>query len=448
MNEIRSIISQGAQKVTDKRHTIAETNLSIISKKIQTLIEKVVALKLNFDASIEHAIKNFHKIIVKITRNLKSRRVECGEISAQKQKPVKERVHFSDKVQICEFKRDEHATKVKSAVSIKPSNEKNSPTAARTAKNPSIEKNYTDKEVESVVERSNEVLSKIQISPITSYEKGKEKTRMFVPTIKKNISSGGIFNIGVFVLDKEKLLKENPNSPLLQLNSELVVKKAMGEMYNEFEIGNTLNHPNIVHSHALFEKKIIGNNTERVKHKIVMDKVNGTPLTTHFKRREKLPREVVEKLLESAKETCLYLFDKRVKWCDVNDGNIFVEEGTQSLKILDFGAWDREEDLAKLTYGLMLGSMEVVGWMLKSSHLYSEGRNRRDIFPVLYPDSLIGIDLKPPQILSIAGEIYRDLPIGKTIESAIQESANDPEKLKEYLASYFDQVLKLYRETP
>lgn len=176
-----------------------------------------------------------------------------------------------------------------------------------------------------------------------------------------------------------------------------------------------------------------------------MDKVNGISLHTHYWSTQKLSRDVVENLIQSAKDCCLYLFDERIYWKDINESNLYIEEGTEALKILDFGFWNLEEDSAKLTYELMIGSMEIIGWILKCSYLRAESENRDQLYPIQFPNSFVGYENKVTQVLSLYAQDYKKGPKGQTIDQAIHERVNDDQRLKEYLASYFDTVLGLFK---
>ncbi len=69
-----------------------------------------------------------------------------------------------------------------------------------------------------------------------------------------------------------------------------------------------------------------------------MDKIVGTKCSGYYQGNvDKLSLEEVCKTLQQAKECCLYLFEKRVAWSDLNKGNIFITTAGKNLMLCDLG---------------------------------------------------------------------------------------------------------------
>lgn len=217
-------------------------------------------------------------------------------------------------------------------------------------------------------------------------------------------------------------------------NPKLAVK-ATG--LHEYEIGANLEHPNLAKTHHLYMSDEAAQ--ERFpRGNMVMDKIEGKTINKYYINKEPISKEQTIKALSQARDCCGYLFDQDVYWCDVNDGNIFIEEKTGDLKIIDFGGWNREDDPKNKGLYLLLGAMEVSGWLLKISEARGDYRG-------LFPKKLFGKELNLGQIVTARdAPLYSDpLKKGEKIEKAFMKKTEkmDDHEIKEFLMNYFDLVI-------
>ncbi len=165
-------------------------------------------------------------------------------------------------------------------------------------------------------------------------------------------------------------VREDKNNP------KLVVKVAWNgyiqSLINEYNIGNYVNHPNMV--------KFIDYKQYGTQAHLIMERVQGERV---YPAKNPLERNQLLGVLTEASLLMGHLFDKGVVWADVNDGNVFTENG--HLKLIDFGTWYREEDLSKLALGLLVGGIEIVNWLIKGSFIRQSEPNRAEEDQILFP---------------------------------------------------------------
>lgn len=272
-----------------------------------------------------------------------------------------------------------------------------------------------------------ELFKKIPGNSPIEYKNGENKH--IAPTDKKILGKTEISEVYGFK-NKEQLAIKKFNIRADEKND-----------LREYEIGNKLNHPNLVKLHNLYIKKCCKDDYVFYKIKIVMDKVKGTQLEKYIRYdNEKLSKEHAKALIKQARDCCTYLFDNGVVWGDVNAGNLFVEE-TGNLKIIDFGGWGIEENPIKRGMQLLLGSMEIVGWVVKGT-VPLEG-TRRELYQTkisecISPKEFFGKELKLKQVFSRFG-YTENVEWMKDIMSKLQLLKYD--EIQPFLEQYFDSVI-------
>ena len=261
-----------------------------------------------------------------------------------------------------------------------------------------------------------------------TYVKGEKRTKELIPTEKEPLARG---SKGVVHVHRD--------------DSKLVVKKMGGkeEIRDEYLIGAKLDHPNIVKTRKLFIKKY----PDKTKYKLVMDRINGTPLTSFYHNSvKKLSKEEANSLLSQAKECCLYLFDQKVGWGDVNDENVIVTSDEshpekRNLKLIDFEYWKTIEDPQERALQLLLGSMEIAGWIVKSSFLraHPDLVNRDREQAIIFPKEFFGCKINLSQILSTRGTgFYSKEKWMINLKNKI--SNMNENEIRDLLASYFSSI--------
>ncbi len=213
-------------------------------------------------------------------------------------------------------------------------------------------------------------------------------------------------------------------------HSSIVVKKSEEDMRHEHQIGSQLDHPNFAKVHKLYIKQ-----GQKVKYKLEMEKVKGKTLTD-FYRSKNLPKEQVKDIVQQAKDSCLYLFDKKIAWEDMNSDNIFIvpndrEPNKPKLKFIDYGFWKKEDDAKKRALQLVIGSMEIIGWVARGSSILPSPK-------MLFAPGQFSKNA-PNQILSLDAKQRHPL-LWDTLSKQIE--GKNEEELKAWLSSYFDEVLK------
>lgn len=222
------------------------------------------------------------------------------------------------------------------------------------------------------------------------------------------------------------------------------IKKSVFDIHFEYMIGMLLQHPNLNKTHRLYIKHYdpsVHVTSPRVKYKLVMDKIEGVRLGDIYRNRApKLPDAVVQQLLKQAEDCCLYLFDQNITWQDVNEKNIFVTKDNQ-LKICDFGYWKRESDPQKKAISLLLGSMELVGWIMINTKSFPEAAYNPDLLQdILFPPECFDSQTRPPYTNIYSNETYkyREEVWLQNLKQKL-EKMNDNEK-QEFLKNYFKRV--------
>lgn len=222
------------------------------------------------------------------------------------------------------------------------------------------------------------------------------------------------------------------------------VKKSFYDIHFEYMIGMLLQHPNLNKTHRLYIKHYDSSlhvTSQPVKYKLVMDKIEGVRLADIYRNRApKLPNEVVQQLLKQAEDCCLYLFDQNITWKDVNAQNIFVTKDNQ-LKICDFGYWKRESDSQKKAISLLLGSMELVGWIMINTKSFPEAADDPDLLQnILFPSECFDPQTKPPHTRIYSNEAYKYKEEAwlQNLKQKLSKM-NDGEK-QAFLKNYFKRV--------
>lgn len=185
---------------------------------------------------------------------------------------------------------------------------------------------------------------KLPDESITVYKKGQTKTRNIVPTIKKELGSGGHGEVYAH--------REVPDT---------VVKKTFANLDEEFALGHNLDHSCLIKSHHLFKKQYPD---ARVKSKMLMEKAKGQTID----KVENLNDQTAINMLKQAKDCCNYLYNNKTYWKDVNEGNIFVTP-ENNLKICDFGEWKVLEHQGKRALFLLLGSIQLTQNIIEHTNL-------------------------------------------------------------------------------
>ncbi len=213
------------------------------------------------------------------------------------------------------------------------------------------------------------------LDAVFHYKKFEYRTADLVPTLKVCIGEG--CNGKVFPLNREKLTLTNPNSPLLKIEKELVVKKTSIDSYEEFRIGYDLSHKNLAKSYFYFTKEYHSKNVN----KIVMERINGTIL----KEINKLDIEPVHRYLNDIKDCCLYLFDQGYSWMDRHSDNVIIESQSGQLKFIDFDNWTKDDNPSILYKNSISAISELVEDIIKKSTLRTKAVsivNNQTIFSI------------------------------------------------------------------
>lgn len=234
-------------------------------------------------------------------------------------------------------------------------------------------------------------------------------------------------------------------------NAKLAIKLISD--VNEYEVGGMLDHPAIAKSLQLY---IRDDGVNEKKNKLVMEKVEGKNITTYIMGPEinesrkttfsPIPKQEAIKLMEQAKECCLYLFRAGACWRDVNAGNIFIENETGNLKLIDFGFWSRVDNPQERAFGLLMGALELNGWIMESSSTYtcvSSRFNHAAFCPTLFPESIFDAGIRLTGIRSL-GEPYKYHPWWNNFKNKVFKL--DEKQLEIFISNYYDEVLKKFKE--
>jgi serine/threonine protein kinase len=267
-------------------------------------------------------------------------------------------------------------------------------------------------------------------SPIY-YSKGEIKTNKLVPTGEEigRGKSGHVYEHG--------------------LNQKLVVKKSKSSLQHEYKIGQEMEHETLVKTHQLFIKQYSPGNE---CFKLVMDKVNGDTITSYYMANvlsSKIPRENIVRLILDALDCSLYLYDHKITWFDVNNGNIMIEKETFRLKLVDYEYWRSVEDSSTLTYHLIAGAMEITLWLMKSStmrnpeiELSEEQRERESA--IVFPERFVGQKVVAGNIRGLIHHKEK----GWTWEGQLMQriKSTPEEKKKQLIINYFNSVLDAFHQ--
>jgi len=199
-----------------------------------------------------------------------------------------------------------------------------------------------------------------------TYHKGKQKTRDLLPTKKTCLgkgSSGHVFPHRDYASLVVKRI-QNDNSS----------RDSLVSVVNEFEMGSSLQHPNLAKSYALFVKYYPEGKTVS---KIVMERIDGDAIGTVFDGKHRysaLPMQglMPEDLLRQIHECALYLFDQGISWGDfTHPNNMMITHKSRTLKFFDFspGHWETQLALPHdRALRLMWGSNDALRHVLRASH--------------------------------------------------------------------------------
>ena len=237
--------------------------------------------------------------------------------------------------------------------------------------------------------------------------------------------------------NKDKLLGQGVNAKVYEHgnNPKLAIKVVPNA--HEYEIGAMLNHPVLAKSHELFIKEYPDNRPD--KYKLVMEKVDGKKLTSFQQSADSIPKEIAVKLIEQAKEFCIYLFQSGVYWKDVNDGNIFIENNTNNLRIIDLGYWSKEVNSEERVKHLLLGAMELTTWIVGNSSCVKKNgvKDREKKKEIAFPKKFFNEQIRDNQILSLYS--YSNASWMQKIAAKLE--ITNKNQMEAFISSYFDNVI-------
>lgn len=146
--------------------------------------------------------------------------------------------------------------------------------------------------------------------------------------------------------------------------------KEEGEAFlQEFAMGSSLRHKNLVASYSLFTQKPSNPNDPTEHHRIVMERVYGATVDQLISRQLKhkhndLPMQglMPEDLFRQIHECALYLFRQKVVWGDLHSNNVMItDDNPRTVKFLDFAPpyWYRENNPKIRAIQLYVSSMHL-----------------------------------------------------------------------------------------
>lgn len=209
----------------------------------------------------------------------------------------------------------------------------------------------------------------------------------------------------------------------------------------DWECKYLLNHPTIAENQLLVERTGIVK-----KFTTVTTKIDGVALNQY-------PNEIsnvnIKKLLEQAKDCCLYLFDQKVVWHNgISDNNIYITKDN-NLVLAGFSEWQKINS-KKTAIFMLVGAMRLIDCILLKSSIRNEYYNEKAKF--VFPDLSIATFNQIMDILSKPKEytlvIYdRNRERNKYIRETLNKTKSAVEKIsvaeqKNYLSNYFDKVIK------
>lgn len=259
-------------------------------------------------------------------------------------------------------------------------------------------------------------------NPPIVYAKGEKKTRDLIPTKKELIGKG--------VHGEVHEHRENHS---------LVVKKSLEDLTSEYEIGTSLDHPNLVKIHQIYVKNYgIKTKYSKTIYKMVMDKIEGLTVKFYYEKNQKIDNKTFCKLILEAKDCCHYLFHKKCAWNDLNRGNVFITAGTSKLRICDFGFWTNIDDSKERTLQLLMGSIQIVEKIVSISSLRGKiDRENR----IKFPDTFFGENINEDVVIPRA-DYYKSESWMQKLKARV-ENMTDAE-LEIFLMNYFEDVLKSF----
>lgn len=276
------------------------------------------------------------------------------------------------------------------------------------------------------------------------YTKGVKRTHDLIPTVKDSIGGGAAGTVFIHGDKAHLVVKKCTISSRVGKTMErafVLGQPVIAAPEREFAIGSQLNHPHLVKMRDLYLKKYPEG--QRV-YKLVMDKIEGDMISEYYSKEKELSDELVKKLLLQARDCCLYLFDQKVRWADLNTGNIFVTKEKKDLMLCDYGHWYTEENPLERTLYLMLGSMEIVQRILKGSSLENNNDLVLDIEKTVFSREIFGTNVEFKEIFSHMKMRYEDSQWMQDLNSKIANM--DEQALRNFLGQYFEYVLETYCE--
>lgn len=288
---------------------------------------------------------------------------------------------------------------------------------------------------------------------------GRVSSSAIISTIQDNpgVPPEAIPNLKELLADNSppKAIKYNKGEKILNINKEKKLGKGTEATFyehggdsslavkiiddtNEYELGAKLDHPVLAKTYNLYTKEYPDQRSP--KNRIVMDKVEGTNLTTYQKSDKTISTAQAIHLLGQAKDCCSYLYREGICWRNINEGNIFIEDASKDLKLINFGDWHAETSPNKRTEALLLGAMEITGWIVRNSALVKtniDNKDRELAIKIMFPEKFFENEqLDIYQVSSMHPIFYANTPwVAK-----IHEMEDD--KLILHLQGYFDHVIE------
>ena len=261
---------------------------------------------------------------------------------------------------------------------------------------------------------------------IVTYQKKDHRTMNLIPTVKTLYPIQG---------EHSKIYEH-------RVDNKLIIKKKFTKgldpnVLNEYTLGATLNHPNIARSKNLFIKF---DNENFTRSKIVMEKIDGKEITPFFYGfLPQLNKKETINLLLQAKDCCSYLFNNQIGWNNITNHHIFITNKKMDLVICDLMAWKKIEDCSERAKTNLLGAMEIVCWIIKSSLKLSKDLSDRILLEkkIIFPSSFFNEQIEEIHIHS--KQNYSQTSWMIYISQKLEEM-NEIEK-KFLLDNYFDTVI-------
>jgi hypothetical protein len=221
---------------------------------------------------------------------------------------------------------------------------------------------------------------------LIQYRKGEIRTKDIIPTEKACLGKGVYGSVHQSTNHSSWIVKKvnNPN-----LCKGFMHDVWLENILEEFTLGHSLTHSNIMGLHQLFLK--FSSDNACVKAKFVGDLIHGKTITdiaglSKEERSEFMKGLNVEDLLKQVYNVSLYLFDQKIKWNDLHKRNILITDSKDGqgvpqqrrIMFFDFDRWRRIEDLDNRYWSIIEGTNRI-------------SRNLHSVFPDSFP--------KNPEIL-------------------------------------------------